>query len=91
MNRALHLSPVRRSPTARIGVVGATQLDYLPIGILDDLITPDEIRVTEPDFTTRSHAIKPLFGVFLKIASLNVEFPTKGQRTRFTCSRLRGQ
>ena len=73
MDCALDTSPF---PSARTGgrIIGASEFDYIAIGILDYLIALDDVGVFETDLSIRLETEELLRGILHEVGPADVEF-----------------
>src|SRR5690625_7565005 len=70
--RPTPLSAILRGATARCRVIARQHLDHVAGIILDDIVARDEIRVAQPNLTSRSKPVEPRNGFLHKVAPLDI-------------------
>ena len=82
VNNTFHLAPFRISSKCR-RVIAAMQLDDLIIGILDDLVTTNDIGIAKTDLSSCYQALELAGGLLPEIITIDINLSSerKGSRT----------
>ena len=81
VDHPLHLAAFRVGAKRR-RIITAVQFNDLALVVFDNLVTADDIGVTQPDFTAGNQALEFVRRLLPKVALVDIDFPAERQGPR---------